>query len=40
MQVIAQAALPVDEILSIRKQRYGHSGKRISIVTGIHGDEL
>lgn len=40
MQVIAQAALPVDETLTIRKQRYGHSGKRISIVTGIHGDEL
>lgn len=40
MQVIAQAELPVDEILTIRKQRYGHSGKRISIVTGIHGDEL
>ena len=40
MQVIAQAALPVDETLSIRKQRYGHGGKRISIVTGIHGDEL
>ena len=40
MQVIAQAALPVDETLRIRKQRYGRSGKRISIVTGIHGDEL
>lgn len=40
MQVIAQAALPVDETLTIRKQRYGHAGKRISIVTGIHGDEL
>ena len=40
MQVIAQAALPVDEMLYIRKQRYGHGGKRISIVTGIHGDEL
>ncbi len=40
MQVIAQAALPVDEVLSIRKQRYGVCGKRISIVTGIHGDEL
>ncbi len=40
MQVIAQAALPVDETLTIRKQRYGHGGKRISIVTGIHGDEL
>lgn len=40
MQVIAQAALPVDETLTIRKQRFGRSGKRISIVTGIHGDEL
>lgn len=40
MQVIAQAALPVDETLTIRKQRYGRSGKRISIVTGVHGDEL
>ena len=40
MQVIARAALPVDETLTIRKQRYGTGGKRISIVTGIHGDEL
>ncbi|MGN0794492.1 MAG: M14 family metallopeptidase [Aristaeellaceae bacterium] len=40
MQVIAKAALPVDEVLTIRKQRYGSSGRRISIVTGIHGDEL
>ena len=40
MQIIAGAALPVDEALTIRKQRYGRSGPRISVVTGIHGDEL
>lgn len=39
-----KAALPVEEELRIRKNRLkptdGSEGKRISIVTGIHGDEL
>lgn len=43
-EVIAKVALPVDEELLIRKNRHqpkdGGNGKRISIVTGIHGDEL
>lgn len=41
---IASAGLPVDETLRIQKHRLSPSGKdcgkRISIVTGIHGDEL
>ena len=42
---VAAVGLPVDEILEIKKnrilpERSGGSGKRISIVTGIHGDEL
>lgn len=41
---IAKVSLPVDETLQIRKNRImpedGGNGKRISIVTGIHGDEL
>ncbi len=42
---VASVGLPVDEVLEIRKnrilpERHGGSGKRISIVTGIHGDEL
>ena len=42
---VASVALPVDEVLSIKKRRIQPSGKtkglkRISIVTGIHGDEL
>lgn len=41
---IVQVSLPVDETLQIRKNRitpqHGGNGKRISIVTGIHGDEL
>lgn len=41
---IASVPLPVDEILEIKKNRFapkdGGNGKRISIVTGIHGDEL
>lgn len=41
---MARVGLPVDERLEIRKNRIeprtgGHGG-RISIVTGIHGDEL
>lgn len=41
---IASVPLPVDETLEIKKNRFapkdGGNGKRISIVTGIHGDEL
>ena len=41
---IASIPLPVDETLEIKKNRFapkdGGNGKRISIVTGIHGDEL
>ncbi|MDO4298351.1 MAG: M14 family metallopeptidase [Lachnospiraceae bacterium] len=41
---IASAGLPVDETLRIQKHRVSPAGKdcgkRISIVTGIHGDEL
>lgn len=44
IQTIAKAELPVDEVLEIKKQRLepegGTNGKRISVVTGIHGDEL
>lgn len=44
VETIASAALPVDERLEIKKMRFSpkgrNSGKRISIVTGIHGDEL
>lgn len=42
--MVVKAGLPVNESLEIRKMRLepgrGNSGKRISIVTGIHGDEL
>lgn len=42
---VANVELPFDETLSIRKHRLespkgNNSGKRLSIVTGIHGDEL
>lgn len=41
---VAEIALPVNETLRIRKNRFcppgGGNGKRFSIVTGIHGDEL
>lgn len=41
---VASVPLPVDETLEIKKNRFvpkdGGNGKRISIVTGIHGDEL
>lgn len=39
---VAEVSLPVAERLRIRKQRirHGSSERRISIVTGIHGDEL
>lgn len=54
IKTVAKVALPVDEVLSIKKNRILPDGvkdgkskkskkealKRISIVTGIHGDEL
>lgn len=44
IETIASVGLPVDEVLEIKKHRItpdgADSGKRISIVTGIHGDEL
>lgn len=45
VKTIASVGLPVDEVLSIKKRRIQPKGKtkgmkRISIVTGIHGDEL
>ncbi len=44
IETVTQVHLPVDEILTVKKNRLqpeGESnGKRISIVTGIHGDEL
>lgn len=44
IETIASAAMPVDEELEIKKMRFAPENpsgcKRISIVTGIHGDEL
>jgi len=45
IKTVATVDLPVDETLSIKKRRIQPTGKikgmkRISIVTGIHGDEL
>ena len=42
IETIATAALAVNENLNIQKRRIenGKSGKRISLVTGTHGDEL
>ena len=44
IQTVVEVELPVEEHLSIQKHRIepvsGSNGKRISIVTGIHGDEL
>lgn len=49
VKTVTKVALPVDEVLSIRKNRIEPEGmdkkqkklcKRISIVTGTHGDEL
>ena len=42
IKTVAQAALAVNETLKIRKNtiKNGTGGKRLSIVTGIHGDEL
>ncbi len=44
MMTVACLPLPVDETLEIKKNRFcpgnGGNGRRISVVTGIHGDEL
>lgn len=44
IETVAKVGMPVDETLRIRKNRLepasGGRGKRVSIVTGIHGDEL
>jgi predicted deacylase len=45
IKTVAEVALPVDEVLRIKKRCIMPDGsesvpKRISIVTGIHGDEL
>ena len=45
IKTVAEVALPIDEILRIKKRRIEPinsvgNPKRISIVTGIHGDEL
>ena len=44
IQMVAQVSMPVDETLAIRRNRLqpegGGNGRRICIVTGIHGDEL
>ena len=45
IKTVASVSLPVDEVLTIKKRRIQPEGKtkgmkRISIVTGIHGDEL
>lgn len=45
IETIAAVGLPVDEVLEIRKKRIqpahlSENMKRISVVTGIHGDEL
>ena len=46
IETIAKAGLPIDEVLAIKKNRIEPetaaegNRKRISIVTGIHGDEL
>lgn len=40
VEIITSVGLPVDEKLMIKKNRIGSGQKRISIVTGIHGDEL
>ena len=44
IEIVTQVGLPVDENLRIQKNRLqpqdGGNGHRISIVTGIHGDEL
>ncbi len=46
IETVAFVGLPVDEVLKIKKMRMEpedgqeNKGKRISIVTGVHGDEL
>ena len=46
IKTVASVGLPVDEVLRIKKNRLQQDGKapkqakRISVVTGIHGDEL
>ena len=44
IQTVTQVRLPVDEVLTIQKNRIAspdaQRGKRFSLVTGIHGDEL
>lgn len=45
VKTVASVGLPVDEVLQIKKKRImpkqlAEDAKRISIVTGIHGDEL
>ncbi len=43
VETVAKVGLPVDEALEIKKNHIvgkGNGKKRISIVTGIHGDEL
>ncbi len=45
ISTVASVGLPVDEVLKIKKHRIQPKGpskdyKRISVVTGIHGDEL
>ncbi|MGN0158602.1 MAG: M14 family metallopeptidase [Brotaphodocola sp.] len=46
IQTVVSVGLPVDEVLEIKKNRMTPNGKltgkekRISVVTGIHGDEL
>ena len=44
IEIVTQVGLPVDERLCIKKNRLqpadGGNGRRISVITGIHGDEL
>lgn len=44
IETVTQVGLPVDEQLCIKKNRIqpagGGNGQRISVITGIHGDEL
>lgn len=43
IEVISSTKLPVDEVLEVKRCRYANSGKkgkRLSVVTGTHGDEL
>jgi len=44
IEIVTQVGLPVDEALCIKKNRLqpadGGNGHRISVITGIHGDEL